>query len=238
MAPTSQKLERNDSNNEINIKIRLEIFKNKIRLRIFLILTVYGELSLTELSTHMNKSKPALYRHLQIMIELGVIKVSRQEKVRGSIMAKYYSLEERQTKQLSKEEILATDDPEKRIELVKDISEIYKSAASLFRNSLDLVDPYTAFLEEEVEGAEEKPEKELSLDHLLFDNRLIFHITQLTQEQYLKYLEYYQAFCLKVENMITVDLKSDKLEQRPYYVQTVIMPLKKLLNLESEKNNL
>ena len=69
-----------------------EIFKSKVRLEIFFLLSIYGELNLTDLSKLLDKSKPALHRHIQNLLKVGLICESKEEKVRGSIKAKFYQL--------------------------------------------------------------------------------------------------------------------------------------------------
>ncbi|MFX0117588.1 MAG: winged helix-turn-helix domain-containing protein, partial [Candidatus Hodarchaeota archaeon] len=82
MSLNNEKKLQKDFNDLINDRIRLEILESKIRYRILLLLFAYGELSLTDLSNRLNKSKPALYHHLQKMIDLGLVEVSREKQVR------------------------------------------------------------------------------------------------------------------------------------------------------------
>ena len=70
-----------------------EIFKlltDNTNFQIFIQLMSYSELSLSELTQNINKSKPTLSRRLNRMIEVGMID-SYEEKVRG-VYAKHYKL--------------------------------------------------------------------------------------------------------------------------------------------------
>ncbi|MFW9998077.1 MAG: winged helix-turn-helix domain-containing protein, partial [Candidatus Odinarchaeota archaeon] len=78
MAVKNEIESENGNGNKKTLNFSDDILSNEIRFRILQLLFVYGELSLTALSKHMHKSKPALHHHLQIMIDdFGVIKVSR-----------------------------------------------------------------------------------------------------------------------------------------------------------------
>ncbi len=63
-----------------------------IRLRIWGLLNVYPELSFTELAKKLGKSKSTIHPHLQKLIELGIVGISRKEHIRANIEAHYYSL--------------------------------------------------------------------------------------------------------------------------------------------------
>jgi len=69
-----------------------KIFKNDTRFQIWGLLSMYHELSLSELCNKLNKSKSTVHHHLQRLLDIGIIEVVREEKVRGSIPAKIYSL--------------------------------------------------------------------------------------------------------------------------------------------------
>lgn len=63
-----------------------------IRFRIWGLLNVYPELSFTELAKKLGKSKSTIHPHLQKLIELGIVEISKREHVRANIEAHYYSL--------------------------------------------------------------------------------------------------------------------------------------------------
>ena len=63
-----------------------------IRLRIWGLLNVYPELSFTELAKKLGKSKSTIHPHLQKLIELGIVEISKRKHVRANIEAHYYSL--------------------------------------------------------------------------------------------------------------------------------------------------
>ncbi|TFG01858.1 MAG: transcriptional regulator [Promethearchaeota archaeon] len=70
----------------------LGLLKDNIKFQIVLRLLINTELSMTELSNLIKRAKATVHRHLKTLINFGVVKVSKQEKVRGSIKAKYYKI--------------------------------------------------------------------------------------------------------------------------------------------------
>lgn len=243
MSLNKTKIQEQDNSDEIKSEDWLQIFNSNIRFRILQLLFVYGELSLTELTKHMNKSKSALYHHLQKMINFGVVKVSREEQVRGSIMAKYYRLDEQSAlniQLISEEELKKISNPKKRLKTLESIINTYKSSISLFRKKMDILDLYTDFLEKEVQAREDSDKIQLDFQQLISDYNIGFQAQYLSEKQYKKFIEYYQDFYLKIREMIVSndskrDQKNGKIAERPYFVLTLIMPLKKLLDLELEE---
>ena len=80
-----------------------ELLDSEIRFQIFSLLSMYPELSFTELSKKLNKSKSTLHPHLKKLIEdLDLIEISKKVR-RGGNPAQYYSLKpgyEDKTRQL------------------------------------------------------------------------------------------------------------------------------------------
>ena len=63
-----------------------------IRFRIWGLLNVYPELSFTALAKKLGKSKSTIHPHLQKLVELGIVEISKREHVRANIEPHYYSL--------------------------------------------------------------------------------------------------------------------------------------------------
>ena len=81
-----------DKNYDSRVSIGKLIEKSEIRMKIRGLLTIYNELSLTELCAKIGRSKSTVHPHLQLLIEYNIVQVTREKKVRGNIPAKYYSL--------------------------------------------------------------------------------------------------------------------------------------------------
>ncbi|UCC19779.1 MAG: winged helix-turn-helix transcriptional regulator [Promethearchaeota archaeon] len=69
-----------------------ELLESEIRFRIFSLLNIYPELSFSEIAEQLNKSKSTLHPHIQKLMDIGVVELSRDEKVRGNFTRNYYSL--------------------------------------------------------------------------------------------------------------------------------------------------
>ena len=69
-----------------------ELLESELRFRIFSLLNIYPELSFSEIAELLDKSKSTLHPHIQKLIDIGVLEVSRKEKVRGNFTRNYYSL--------------------------------------------------------------------------------------------------------------------------------------------------
>jgi DNA-binding transcriptional ArsR family regulator len=202
------------------------------------------------LSNRLNKSKPALYHHLQKMIDLGLVEVSREKKVRGSIKAKYYCLSGNTIQKMRPiatiEQLKKITNPKEQLAALKNLSTAYKNAISLFRSSLGMVDHYLDYLEEETLAEEAKQTSNLDFQKIIFDYGLGIDLLLwnfFTEEQFEKALAYYREFFLKIEKLMAEETsKGEQKKQRPpehpYFVLTMIMPLNKLLELLSiSKNN-
>ncbi|MFX1242175.1 MAG: ArsR family transcriptional regulator, partial [Promethearchaeota archaeon] len=70
----------------------VKLFQNDTRFQMWGLLSMYPELSFSEICKKLEKSKSTVHHHLQKLIEIGLIEVKREEKVRGSIPAKIYAL--------------------------------------------------------------------------------------------------------------------------------------------------
>jgi predicted transcriptional regulator len=77
--------------NQIKPTIDISVLSG-IRYRIWGLLKVYPELSFTELAKKLGKSKSTIHPHLQKLIELGIVEISKKEHIRANIEAHYYSL--------------------------------------------------------------------------------------------------------------------------------------------------
>ena len=92
MTVNKKNSEKSSQNNDDNLLPENVLEQNEIRLLIWGLLNIYNELSFTEIAQKLGKSKSTIHPHLHKLIDVGLVKVSKQKKVRGSIPAKYYSM--------------------------------------------------------------------------------------------------------------------------------------------------
>ncbi|MFX1251859.1 MAG: hypothetical protein ACFFCZ_09645 [Promethearchaeota archaeon] len=85
---------RDEKNHQNNLSEEYILLQNKMPIRVVLILLVYNELTLSQMSKHLVKTKASVHYHLQKLIKMKLVKIAREEKVRGSILAKYYCLDQ------------------------------------------------------------------------------------------------------------------------------------------------
>ncbi len=131
--------------NQIKPTIDISVLAG-IRLRIWGLLNVYPELSYTELANKLGKSKSTIHPHLQKLIELGIVEISKRKHVRANIEAHYYSL----TPDADEITLLATYDLSQGYdkELVQKAAKSNKSIAMYNRKFLDKYIKFCEYLEE------------------------------------------------------------------------------------------
>jgi len=131
--------------NQIKPTIDISVLTG-IRFRIWGLLNVYPELSFTELAKKLGKSKSTIYPHLQKLIALGIVEISKREHVRANIEAHYYSL----TPDADEITLIAADDLSQGYnkEFVQKSAKSGKSAVIYHRRLLDKYIKFLAYLEE------------------------------------------------------------------------------------------
>ncbi|MFX0036793.1 MAG: winged helix-turn-helix domain-containing protein [Candidatus Hermodarchaeota archaeon] len=131
--------------NQIKPTIDMSVLTG-IRLRIWGLLNVYPELSFTELAKKLRKSKSTIHPHLQKLIELGIVEISKREHIRANIEAHYYSL----TSDANEITLIPADDLSKGYnkEYVQKTAKSGKSIIIYHRRLLDKYIKFLAYLEE------------------------------------------------------------------------------------------
>ncbi|MFX0211390.1 MAG: ArsR/SmtB family transcription factor [Candidatus Hodarchaeota archaeon] len=222
--------EVNDKKDKGSNDFSLDIIINSpVRHNIFFLLNVYRELSLTDLSQLLHKSKPALHRHIQKMIEAGIIKESKEEKVRGSIKAKYYKLVKNVTQeQIDREELLAEKDPEKRKVNIATLLKIERAKFHVLNASINLLTHLTKRLDDQIDLAED------------FDWNHFFNTSssQLTMnflsndalELYQRHMKTFNKEIRTSEEFYENDQGNQPSNQ--YMVITLTIPIQELINFE------
>jgi len=131
--------------NQIKPTIDISFWKD-IRYRIWGLLSVYPELSFTKLAKKLGKSKSTIHPHLQELIKLGIVEISKKAHVRANIEAHYYSL----TPEANEKLFIAGYDFSHGFdkELVKKIAKSNKSLAMYNRKILDKYIKFCEYVEE------------------------------------------------------------------------------------------
>lgn len=193
----------------------IEILKSEIRFRIFVLLNLYPELSYSEISQKLKKSKSTIHPHLKKLINLELIEVSREEKVRGNIPAKFYSLKKGYLEKLA-------DIDEESSELPVDESTLifFKTMTNFLIKTMDM---YYKFVEKMAsEGNISMGLKEMRKNKEGFSSMYFF-----SKEQYMKARDYYHEYNEKL-NELEVE-ESDLKKERPFFLLSIAIPLKRII---------
>ncbi|MFX0008117.1 MAG: ArsR family transcriptional regulator [Candidatus Hermodarchaeota archaeon] len=221
----------------------VKLFQNDTRFQMWGLLSMYPELSFSEICKKLEKSKSTVHHHLQKLIEIGLIEVKREEKVRGSIPAKIYALRNvdsgdnafvcgignKPCPSLITGEISGTIDDLLSIGIDKTISEkIIEGEKVIETYSKNIHESRFRFYENlsSLDDATE-PIKKI-LKNKEFFNSIIF----LSESQYNKVREFVEDFLTKLYEFIESNKKENSASYKPYVFLASAMNLKEIL----EKN--
>ncbi|UCC19775.1 MAG: helix-turn-helix transcriptional regulator [Promethearchaeota archaeon] len=201
------------SKNENIEKSVIDVLKSSIRFRIYSLLHLYPELSLSEISKKMGKSKSTIHHHLKELIDYELIELSREEKVRGNILAKFYSLKPGHIEKLSDTD----SETHKATQATIDFLKTYLNFA------LRTIELYKNFFES-FELQENGIDK---LKELLKDEQGFSSMVFLSEEKFKKVHRLYQEFVKEVNK---IEIENGKIkDEKPFFIFTLALPLKKVI---------
>lgn len=212
---------------EIQEETVIEILKSEIRFRIFVLLNLYPELSFSEISQKLNKSKSTIHPHLEKLIKLELIEVSREEKVRGNIPAKFYSL-----KKGYLEKLAGIDEESSELPVDESTLMFFRTWTNFIIKTLEMY--YKFFEIKAFEGNISKILEEMRKNKEGFSSMYFF-----SKEQYMKARDYYHEY---QEKLTELEAEENGLKkERPFYIFTIAIPLKRVietLEIPSKKKSL
>ena len=191
----------------------LNVLKSEIRFRIFTLFNLYPELNLSMLKEIMGKGKSTLHHHLEMLIGANLIEVSREEKVRGSIPAKFYSLKPGYSKELED-----TDS-----EFHKGDQTTFEFYNTYLNFAVKTLQQYQKFFDKfrtEPNGFEK-------LDNFLKESEGFSSMVFFTTDQFKRVQKLYEEFSKNL-NEIEAEQNAVK-KEKPFYVFTFGMPLKVII---------
>ncbi len=203
----------NDKKSNGNDSSIINVLKSEIRFRIFTLFNLYPELSLTELTDILSRSKSTIHHHLEKLMGAGLIEVSREEKVRGNILKKFFSLKPGYQKMLEN-----TDSSLEEVN--KDMFDFYVTYLNSAIRILKFYKKFFEKLEKEKKGYEHL--KEFMQEDDGFSTMFFFN-----KEQFKKAMQLYKEFADKL-NKIDIEFNGIQVE-KPYFVFTYGMPLKQVI---------
>lgn len=208
-----------------------------IRLKILMILYVYNELSLSNLSKKLDVSKSTVARHIKKLMDLGLIKI-REEKVRSPRMKQYFSASPDLFEMTRLSNSILKDFPkelafEARLQDINIDSNVF----SLLRKMLDEAMEYNKKFLTKLKDVKPKNHR-LIQDLFSSKNICKYYIWNLDQEEF----EVYKKNLLNFLFHLTEDFKilrkeraNSKTFEKPYFILNLIIPLKKILDTQEFK---
>lgn len=213
-----------------------------------IIYTLYiKERNLNELSKILKITKGALSTQLKLLIDLDIVRISREEQVRSATMLKkYYTLGTKGLELLKPLRIQLCDslsvensDPDILIDNLMKPRLLLK----IIRDTTNLTDNFQDFLEEQVFlKPTGKKQIENNASRLKDVKKILGETTDvsvyqflLTEKQYKIYKKYWKEFSEKIQKEVIVeDINSPKYHsiEKPIYVANITLPLNDLMALE------
>jgi DNA-binding transcriptional ArsR family regulator len=192
-----------------------EVLESELRFRIFSLLNIYPELSFSEISRLLNKNKSTLHPHLQKLIEIGVIKVSREEKVRGNFTRNYYSIKSDVFKEMG----------------ILDEESIDKSIFTVLKNWMKFIIKISRLYEKYFNGLELEENGIKVLKEILYNQEALSGMYFFSVEQYKRVNRLTMDYLQKLEKIQSEIVK----EEKPYYVLSLTIPIKQIIEKKARK---
>ncbi|MCF2139152.1 MAG: helix-turn-helix domain-containing protein [Candidatus Lokiarchaeota archaeon] len=137
---------KNKSEGVISFK---DVMQSKPKFLIFSLLSMFPELSLKQLKEFTSKSKSTISIHLSDMERMGLVRVAREEKARGSIPTKYFRLVEDYEEKIARRKC---ENHEDRIAEFKEFLQIHQSFAQVQSQLLSKWLKYLSALEKRLDS--------------------------------------------------------------------------------------
>ena len=212
--------------NQIKPTIDISVLTG-IRFRIWGLLNVYPELSFTELAKKLGKSKSTIHPHLQKLVELGIVEISKREHVRANIEAHYYSLTP------DAEEIISVGAPDLSHgfdkELVQKIAKSTKSIAMYNRKVLNKYIKFCEYLEETDSADIVEISKEIykTVNLTKLDTSHVFMGEFfLTENQWKRWQKLFYKFTMEFEEQCIKEQKENPNQEKYIYWFHMGIPVK------------
>lgn len=205
----------------------IDIFKNKLDLRILILLKIFPELSMTKIAYHIGKSKATISRRTRELIRLGLIDsyIKEDEPQAGNIKRKYYKLSETfnnlsKKKDLNLREIIENNDWEPLLEKLSSYSYFYRKIQFLSDHFNSFIEATENLLLTSV-AMEKLPiiETISLLMEMLDVNQMDFRF--LTEDQYKEVEILNREYQSKLDKIMEKDTTSGK----PYLSINMLLPI-------------
>ena len=200
-----------------------KILKNNIRKDIVLLLNLYNELNVTQISNLLNRSKATVGRHLKTMQEYGVLN-SKEKESKRSINPLYYSMPAnsgRMLELIKQEEIDSMKNSKEKIKKFKNSLSIAKVIYKLVEHAIKLIDPFFDHLDSKIN----EEDIQYLTRYLTWRRQLSVKHIVLAEDDIDEFWKLYEDFNTKLEALSN---KKKKKEKTLLFVDS-LLPLKEML---------
>ncbi len=215
----------------------IEVFKNRTRLDIILVLNIHRELSIAQLARILGKSKPTVLRHLKVIESLGFVEsyIKPDEVQPGSIKRRYYSI---LPGQLGWDQHIhltspGTQDNEALRNALREYCERGMSFVFMLMRILELCDSYAQRLKRDILS----PRMDLEeLRESIFDELPLITMHQFTDEQFEEFQRLSSKYATKIAEILNRSGDDMDIAEHPHVYVQMNLPMVRLLSMP--KNDL
>jgi len=210
----------------------LEIIRYPIRIQIVMVLGMYEELSLNEISLKINGNKSTVYRHLHKLVNLNQIESNNKK----------YRLKHRNLSEIKPLDLNLSNDisPEEKKNTIKTIIGGLSSMFSYFQMALDIFNSFTYKLKNLKISCAQILNPNPIIEKFIIDNRIIFQSKLLTESQFELYKKNNKEFESELFTLFKKDEQSSgkQSEIKPFYIFSSGFPLLEIFeSLNMVKDN-
>lgn len=210
----------------------IEAYKHPIRSDILLYLKIHKRISLTELSKLIGKSKPTISRHIRILEEKNLVRVfsDKSENTPGNINPHFYELNKEFDHALRGENIMTTikSNPTKAPEIIENVMDTRISSYRRLQRIAELTIDYLENMKLAINENIDSLDKIFDIfkdhtGHISFDfinKETIFDIITEGADNF---------------DAIISKHKNDQSEINPYVYIKLLLPLKRIMDMEQER---
>jgi len=211
-------------------KLFAKILEKDIRMDIVLLLTLYKELNVTQISNLLNRNKATVGRHLKKMQQYGLL-VSKEKESNRTINPLYYSMPRGPDTTLElvrKEEIDSSKNKTEKINKYRHSLSVAKMIYKLVEHAIHLIDPFFNSLNSKIN----EEDLEYIVPYLTWRRKLSIKHIVLSEENIDEFWEIYLKFYKKLETLS--EKASDKNEKVLVFVDA-LLPLKEMLKFSGQE---
>jgi DNA-binding transcriptional ArsR family regulator len=225
----------NDSE-EADIPPMNKIFQNDLRFQMWGLFSMFPELTLSDLSDLLGKSKSTIHPHLKLLEKMEIIEMVRREKVRGSIKSKIYSLKKGYDEKISKAAKNCKQKTHMDKEYAKQIAEGHLASARIRKKNIETeIEFWEKVLASGLNGPDEKAVKMLSEmipvgeDAEEREPEFTHSFGYLDKDTFHAYRSKTSQVIRETSKLSHEAEKNNPTLEKPYFIYTQGLPMKKII---------